>query len=142
MPSASYATLEIMADVSFLEAIHAFVESFFSKFPSIARREDNVSYTLHLAVSEACTNVMKHAYKDKGSGPGMLRLEMWVTAKRVVIQVTDHGSGFDTEGIVDPDFDGPPREGGNGLFIIKQSMDRLEYHSQPGFTVLRCEKEL
>ena len=46
-----------------------------------------------LAVSEACTNVVRHAYQ--GTHPGPVNLRAWVEDKTFVVQVVDSGVGID-----------------------------------------------
>src|SRR5437763_14906508 len=45
-----------------------------------------------LAVTEACANVVRHAYPD---GPGELRCEAAVADDEVIIRVSDDGCGVD-----------------------------------------------
>ena len=46
---------------------------------------------LRIAVTEAATNVVVHAYPE---GPGIMRLEVWPDTDTMVIHVTDHGCGI------------------------------------------------
>ncbi len=46
---------------------------------------------LRIAVSEAATNVVVHAYEDR---PGLLRVEVWLDSDELVIHVSDHGCGI------------------------------------------------
>ena len=46
---------------------------------------------LRIAVTEAATNVVVHAYPDC---PGVLRVEVWPDTDTMVIHVTDHGCGI------------------------------------------------
>jgi serine/threonine-protein kinase RsbW len=46
---------------------------------------------LRIAVAEAATNVVVHAYPDR---PGVLRVEVWPDTDTMVIHVTDHGCGI------------------------------------------------
>ena len=46
---------------------------------------------LRIAVTEAATNVVVHAYPDR---PGVLRVEVWPDTDTMVIHVTDHGCGI------------------------------------------------
>jgi anti-sigma regulatory factor (Ser/Thr protein kinase) len=46
---------------------------------------------MKMAVSEACTNVVVHAYDD---GAGMLEVDMLADAQSLSIHVRDHGGGI------------------------------------------------
>lgn len=84
---------------------------------------DAVLYDLDLALSEACSNVVEHAYPEGESGDLeiVLRLER---GRRVRLEVRDFGSGF----AVDPtalDAPGPGAESGRGVYIISRLMDEM-----------------
>jgi serine/threonine-protein kinase RsbW len=74
---------------------------------------------LKLAVTEACTNVIQHAY---GSGDGTDEIVVRYAAKpgAVEVEVEDSGNGFEPEG--------ERREGpgpGLGLMIIRELTDEV-----------------
>jgi serine/threonine-protein kinase RsbW len=46
---------------------------------------------LRIAVTEAATNVVVHAYPDR---TGLIRVEIWPEAAMLVVHVIDHGSGI------------------------------------------------
>jgi len=46
---------------------------------------------LRIAVTEAATNVVVHAYPDR---TGLIRVEVWPDDEVMVIHVTDHGCGI------------------------------------------------
>lgn len=49
-----------------------------------------------VAVTEACTNAIRHAYPDEAPGP--LTLAAWVAAGRLMLSVRDRGVGLPGEG--------------------------------------------
>lgn len=49
---------------------------------------------VELAVGEACSNVVRHAYGDEGSGP--MIVEAWADSQRLVVSVIDKGVGIRT----------------------------------------------
>lgn len=92
-----------------------------------------------LAVTEACTNVIKHSFKfDKAK-----RFDMFLqVAKNIlVIKITYTDPDFDPEAIPTPDFT-KIQEGGLGVFIIRNVMDDVVYlkDSATGSVVLRMVK--
>lgn len=77
---------------------------------------------LKVAVSEACTNALKHGSKDEA---GKYFVHYTIKEKKLIIEVCDDGKGIDVENIKTPDFD-HPKESGLGLYIIQTLMDEVE----------------
>ena len=95
---------------------------------------------LKLALTEAASNSVRHAYADRGEGTVEIVYE--IHGDRLVIEVTDEGTGFDPA-----DRAGDPEaltEGGLGIAIIRAIADEVEIGTQPGGkgSRLRFEKEL
>jgi serine/threonine-protein kinase RsbW len=81
---------------------------------------------LKLALTEACTNSVRHAY---GSSEGMVEITYELYADRLVVEVADEGAGFDAE----PQVGMGARlraeelaEGGLGIAIIEALADEFE----------------
>ena len=75
---------------------------------------------LKLAVTEACSNSVRHAYED-GNGIGHLRVE--VLDDRLVVEVEDAGRGFDDAAYGTQPTE--PREANMGLSIIGALADEV-----------------
>jgi anti-sigma regulatory factor (Ser/Thr protein kinase) len=89
---------------------------------SPARRFD-----LQLAVEEAFTNVIEHAYDGKG---GEVTVCFEVDGPDVQITVTDHGRPFDPDQVAAPNISQPLEErpiGGLGIYLMQQLMDEVEF---------------
>lgn len=102
---------------------------------------DEVLADLKLALTEAASNSVRHAYSGDDE-TGIVEISYELRADRLVIEVTDDGEGFDPE-----ETDGPPEElseGGLGIAIIRSIADEVEIGTQPGGkgSRLRFEKEL
>ena len=94
---------------------------------------------LKLALTEACSNSVRHAY-DEGR-EGVVEILYELSDDRIVIQVTDDGSGFDPEILerAQEELD----EGGLGIAIIRALTDELEIGARPeGGSRLRFTKYL
>lgn len=99
---------------------------------------------LKVAVSEATTNVVSHAYEREDSGE--LSLGFGVYDNRLEIMVSDQGESFDYEevkkriGPVSEREEVKPiseiREGGFGLFLINTLMDKVQINNKYGVIVL------
>ena len=98
---------------------------------------------MKVAVSEAASNVVDHAYSNKEKGE--LTLGVAVYDNRLEIMVSDRGDSFNFEEIKDRV--GPVkqaeeidplanlREGGFGLFLIQVLMDKVEINNEYGVVV-------
>ncbi len=96
--------------------------------------------TVSVAMVEACLNAMEH-----GGGTMVVRLGSEGSAKdsRMVIEVEDHGSGFDPDCCsADPTSrkHGCKAKRGWGLRLIRELMDDVQIRSQPGLTLVRMCK--
>ena len=102
---------------------------------------DEVLADLKLALTEAASNSVRHAYRGNDE-PGVVEISYELHPNRLVIEVTDEGAGFDPA-----ESKGAPEdlsEGGLGLAIIRAIADEVEIGTQPGGkgSRLRFEKEL
>lgn len=95
---------------------------------------------LKIAISEACTNAVQHAYKNEEGGEVTIGFGLY--PDRLEAMVADNGKSFNfeqmREGI------GPyensqsideMQEGGLGLYLIQTLMDEVKIHNQYGVTV-------
>src|SRR4051794_666526 len=94
---------------------------------------DDTMADLKLALTEAVSNSVRHAYGPAGEGSVGVRYELHPDS--LGIEVIDDGAGFD------PDAESKPSaptseddlsEGGLGIAIIKSIADEFELESQPG----------
>jgi len=86
-----------------------------------------------LAVDEACTNVIKHAYRFDPNQ----RITVTVSGKGTSFEVAvrDEGIQFDPEFVPTPDMKEYLthfRRGGLGVYLMKSLMDKVEYAIKPG----------
>jgi serine/threonine-protein kinase RsbW len=101
---------------------------------------DELLADLKLALTEAASNSVRHAYGDKNAG--VVDISYQLFSDRLVIEVTDEGEGFDpaeAEGSA-----AELSEGGLGIAIIRAIADEVEFGVQPGGkgSRLRFEKAL
>jgi serine/threonine-protein kinase RsbW len=94
---------------------------------------------LKLALTEACSNSVRHAYEEGREGVVDVRYELG--DDRISVEVTDDGSGFDPAVLkrAQEELD----EGGLGIAIIRAVTDELEIGVRPeGGSRLRFTKFL
>ncbi|MCL6472349.1 MAG: ATP-binding protein [Firmicutes bacterium] len=105
-----------------LNAIRDEVRSFISG----TAYEDKTSDIL-LVISEACTNVVRHAY-PKGRRKAVIVVECDLKDDYLTIMVCDNGKGLT------PACDAPlfTEDGGFGLFLMQKLSDKFKCHSSPG----------
>lgn len=89
---------------------------------SVAQRDD-----IKLAVTEACTNVVKYAYAD---GSGRMRLNAEAGSSNLTVTVSDNGSWKE------PGTPGAPDEPGHGLSVIEAICAELSIDSSGDGTTL------
>jgi len=84
---------------------------------------DEVLYDLKLALTEACTNSVRHAYEEGRAGNVEILYEL--ASDRLVIEVGDEGAGFELLENGNGS-DGELEEGGLGIEIIRALADEVE----------------
>jgi serine/threonine-protein kinase RsbW len=83
---------------------------------------------LKLALTEAVSNSVRHAYADEG---GFVSIAYELSAHLLAIEVVDDGEGFDPDR--PPALEGEElTEGGLGIAIIRTIADEFELNSRPG----------
>jgi serine/threonine-protein kinase RsbW len=83
---------------------------------------------LKLALTEAVSNSVRHAY---GEGGGFVSVAYELSGGALAVEVVDDGEGFDPER--PPALEGEElTEGGLGIAIIRTIADDFELDSQPG----------
>jgi serine/threonine-protein kinase RsbW len=86
-----------------------------------------------LAVDEACTNIIKHAYKSSPEGKIILNIDY--DEKKFTITIIDYGKSFEPNSVPLPNLQKYYREhkvGGLGIYLMKSLMDDVKYTSVPG----------
>ena len=78
-----------------------------------------------LAVGEACSNIIRHSYKEKPDG--IISLKCFLHTDRIQISIRDFGEKIDLARIpADSDCLQP---GGLGVRMIKRMMDEVDYET-------------
>ena len=77
---------------------------------------------LKLALTEACSNSVRHAYDEKG---GHVSISFELRDDRLIVEVVDDGAGFEPEA-AGTYGDKELSEGGLGIAIIRSIADEVE----------------
>ena len=90
--------------------------------------EDDVVADLKLALTEACSNSVRHAYHE--GRDGVVEIRYTLGHDRIVVEVADDGDGFDP-GVLVPAPEDDLDEGGLGIAIIRALTDELDIAAGP-----------
>lgn len=119
--------LRITSSTTNLQQIRDFIQS---ECGAVGCPEPEI-YKIQLAVDEACTNVIKHAYKNDPNHPITIRLDF--EGNTLEICISDHGVPFDASHYHTPDlanFIKQRKRGGLGIQLIRSLMDEVRYERQ------------
>ena len=106
--------------------------------------ETHVCNAVEICLTEALNNVIKHAYKGENSNK--IEIVIRINENQLEIDIIDEGAPRQnlivSELNFDPaDIDNLP-EGGMGLYIIKQLVDNMNYHSLNGKNYFTLRKQI
>jgi len=88
---------------------------------------DETLADLKLALTEACSNSVRHAYEN---GEGHVDISFELREDRLIVEVTDGGTGFEPE--QEAKSDDVLSEGGLGITIIRSIADEVEIDGGAG----------
>ncbi len=122
-------TIHIESRTERLSAVREFVSEAARSF---GFSEEDVG-KIALAVDEACTNVIKHAYKYDPTKE--IGISVHTANRAFVVSISDNGRAFDPRAIQQPDMKEYMthfRRGGLGVYLMRSLMDKVEYDIAPG----------
>lgn len=125
----NYKTLKVKSRTENLSQIRDFINSAASE----VNLSKDIVENIILAVDEACTNIIKHAYKYSPNGEILINVKP--SASKFVVSIIDNGISFEPETIPEPDLQKYYRQrrvGGLGIYLMKTLMDDVKYVSKPG----------
>lgn len=122
-------TKRILSQTDHLSEVRDFISAAAGEFGFSEEDIANIS----LAVDEACTNIIKHAYQNAPDK----EIEITVIRSKgnFEVRIVDYGKKFDPTEIRPPDLRqnlAQHRRGGLGVYLMKRLMDKVEYSFQPG----------
>jgi len=118
--------LTIGSRLELLALVHALIEG-------LARQhelDEEFTGALQIAVIEAGTNAIQHGNvfaEDKA-----VTFDFTVEPKGVLVEVEDHGSGFDPDRVKDPtDSTALLNPHGRGLYLMRSLVDEVTFETRP-----------
>jgi len=125
---------------SYLCAVRGVVRGFVEEFAGARMTEEEIS-GLQMSLQEACINVVRHAHG--GDATKQLVVGIVPDKERLILEIEDFGPGLPPREEHPPDPDPEnPREGGYGLFIMRETMDEVRSERRNGKHVLVLVKLL
>ena len=104
------------------------IRKFVSEAASNAGFDDKDIYAVELAVDEACSNIIEHAYGGEGKGEIICTCNDINNGLEIILR--DDGKRFDPEGVSPPDFSvelDKLEPHGAGLYLIRNMMDDVDF---------------
>ena len=95
---------------------------------------------INVVLTEALVNAIRHANADNPDEEVEIRIT--VTDEELVLQVFDHGRGFDLDSISSTvkETQDELEDHGRGLYIMRSLMDSVNYYPVKGGNVLEMRK--
>jgi serine/threonine-protein kinase RsbW len=121
-------TLTLPANLDALAQISLFI----TDAASGAGLDERATWQMQLAVDEAATNIIQHAYD--GDVPGEISLTWRSGDERFIVELRDQGRGFNPNDIPQPDLLSPLEEreiGGLGIYLMTRLMDEVHFDFDP-----------
>jgi len=128
--------ITVLSDVKYLEPIRAVV----NELTGLAGFDETEGHEVLLAVQEACTNVIRHCYKNCPDE----RIDVVLTFRddALLITIDDYGEFVDPAQMQGRELE-DVRPGGLGLHLMRTVMDEVDYRkNQWGGTTLTLLKRL
>lgn len=131
--------LRVPAHIDYLAELREFVAALGRKH----KLSESIIKAFKLAVDEAATNVIRHAYRES-EGDGTITLRATVRKESVTLSIIDTGKTFDPRRVKDPDltrYVEIGKRGGLGIMIMRRMMDDIEYRTTSEGNELRLTKK-
>ncbi len=132
--------LVIDAKIENLDQVLSFVDSFLVSLDCAPK----AMMQIDVAVEELFVNIASYAYQPD-TGTAVIRIDAQDQPRGVIITFRDRGVPYDPLAKQDPDVTLSAEErkiGGLGIFMVKKSMDRMEYEYRDGQNILTVYKNI
>lgn len=121
--ASTQAVLEITSDLAELPRVRGFLRQICQRNFDLDEIAEDMAQ-LELAMTEAVSNVIVHAFGRQPGRPIRVKADLFVN--RLLIRVYHRGLPFDSEKVPPVDLS-TPRENSMGLHIIRECMDQVRY---------------
>jgi anti-sigma regulatory factor (Ser/Thr protein kinase) len=127
----------VPAQLNYLPVLRNFISRIASKY-RLSKSEVNA---LTISIDEACTNIIKHGYRNIQAGS--ITMNVHIKNDSLEVELIDHGISFDPNQVSDPNISQyiqNGKKGGLGIFIMKKFLDDIQYMSSEKVNILRLIK--
>lgn len=132
--------LTIKASVDNIQAVTDFICEELEQLNCPAKAQTQIA----IAIDELFGNIARYAYSPE-IGQATVRLEVENDPLSVIITFIDHGKPFNPLEQAQPDISASAEDrpiGGLGIFLVRKTMNMVEYEYQDGHNILRIKKNL
>jgi len=130
--------IAIPAQMSYMGQVRDFIEHIGTKY----KYSDKIINSYKLVIEEACTNIIRHGYRDiKG---GEISIKAIVRQQSLTIVIIDQGISYDPRQAQTPDLEKYiqiGKKGGLGIFMMRKLMDDVQYNITGRGNELRLTKQ-
>lgn len=131
-------SISVQASTEHLAKVRDFVAKHASEYGF--KKQDVAD--IRLAVDEAYTNIIKHAYKNDQHKS--VDIELGYDRNKFWVSLLDTGDAFDPANYSEPDVRRKIKEkkrGGVGVYLIRKLMDDVKYHTDGPVNEIRMTKK-
>ena len=132
--------LKVEAAVKNIEVVTDFINAELERLNCPPKARTQIS----IAIDELFGNIARYAYTPK-VGNAEVQFEVEENPLSVIITFIDSGKQFNPLEQAQPDITASAEErkiGGLGIFLIKKTMDMVEYDYKEGHNILKIKKHL
>ena len=132
--------LQVDATISNIETVTNFVNGELEKYDCPMKAQMQID----IVIDEIFSNISKFAY-NPDVGPATVRVEVEKDPLTVLITFIDHGVPYDPLKTAEPDVTLSADEraiGGLGIFLVKKTMDYVNYEYKDGKNILTVKKSI
>lgn len=125
----NYTTYQLTVNASTKNLVE--VREFVATYASQEKFTKQQINDIRLAVDEAFTNIIKHAYKNDDTKK--VYVELQFDDEKLCVIISDYGISFDIDSYQIPDVRDQIKEkkrGGMGVYLIQNLMDEVTYRNQ------------
>ncbi len=125
----------------YLSLIGRLSEELAAQLQNHADDQDALANQINVVLTEALVNAIRHA--NANDPDEMVEIKISIADKELLLQVFDHGKGFDLDSASDTslDTDDELEDHGRGLYIMRSLMDSVSYYPVKGGNVLEMRKK-